>query len=91
MNEHPRAPDEQAQIDVLEVELVQQLERVGVDLMGVGARLSESQPRVERMISDDEFEVALTIDVSAILDTLRSLPDAAGTDAFVAAYNARRI
>jgi hypothetical protein len=44
---------------------------------------------VERQISEDEVEVGFTIDASGIVETLRSLPDGAGTDAFVAAYNAR--
>lgn len=89
MNEPEPTPEQQAQINAFEVEFAQQLERVDVNLPSVGARLRESQPPVERRISDDEVEVALTIDVGAIVDTLRRLPDGAGTDAFVAAYNAR--
>lgn len=81
-------PEQQAQINRIEVEFAEQLDRVGVDLHDVGAQLRESQPSVERRISDDEVEVGLTIDVGAIVDTLRRLPDGAGTAAFVAAYNA---
>lgn len=81
MHEHRPHPDQQAQIKALEVELAQQSARVGVDLQGIGARLRESQPGVDRRISDDAVEVALTIDVSKIVDTRRRLPDAAGTDA----------
>jgi len=89
MDDNALTPDQQVQINALEIEFMKQMERVGVDFQGVGTRLRESQPPVERRVSDDEFEVALTVDLSAIVDTLRVLPDAAGTEAFVAAYNAR--
>ena len=89
MTDHALTPEQQREIESLETELGQQLARTKVDMPGVGAHLFESQPGVERQISDDESEVELTIDLSAIVETLRNLPDGAGNDAFIAAYDAR--
>jgi hypothetical protein len=89
MTEQPLTPEREAHVEALGAEFPQQLERVGVDMPTASSRLREITPPVERQISKDEYEVMLTIDVSGILETLRGLPDGAGTDAFVAAYNAR--
>ena len=89
MEEQSLTPEQEAEFEALGAEFMQQLERVGVDLQQASPRLREVAPPVERPISEDEFEVMLTIDVSGIVETLRGLPDGAGTEAFVAAYNAR--
>jgi hypothetical protein len=75
-------PDHQALFE----EFQRQIERVGVNMLGVNERL-HGHESTERQISDEESEVSFSIDVSGILATLRRLPDNAGTDAFVAAYN----
>lgn len=90
MNQHPLTPEQEREIEALQAELAHHLPRTGVDLSGIGPRLHQSHPAVERRTSDDEFELALTIDLSAIVNTLQQLPDGAGTEAFVAAYNQRR-
>ncbi len=89
MNEYSLTPEEQRDIEALQGELAKQVQRTQVNLEGVGSRLRASRPPVERRISDDRREIALSFDLSAIVETLQQLPDAAGTDAFVAAYNVR--
>ena len=90
MEGQPLTPDQQAEAEALTREFIQQLERVAVDMQAAFPRLRQIAPPVERQISYDETEVSITIDASGIVATLRALPDGAGTDAFVAAYNARR-
>jgi hypothetical protein len=89
MEERQLSPEHQGAAEALVAEFMRQLERVGVDMPTASPRLREIAPPAERQISDDEYEVTHTIDVSGIIDTLRGLPDDAGTAAFVAAYNAR--
>jgi hypothetical protein len=89
MTEHLPSPDEERRIRDLEADFRRQMERVGVDLRAEWPHMRELEPPVEREISDDEVEVSFTINVTGIVETLRELPDGAGTDAFVAAYNAR--
>jgi hypothetical protein len=69
-------------------EFQRQLRRVGVDLRATRDDLHEVFPEQRRDLPDGGYEVAFTIDVSGIMETLHSLPDGAGTAAFVAAYNA---
>jgi hypothetical protein len=89
MEQQPLSPEQQAAAEAVGREFLRQLERVGVNMQAAFPRLREIAPPVERQISEDEFEVGFTIDASGIVETLRGLPDGAGTDAFVAAYNAR--
>lgn len=89
MKEAPLTPEQQAAAESLVREFMRQLERVAVDMQAAFPRLREIAPPVERQISEDEVEIGFTIDASGIVETLRGLPDGAGTDAFVAAYNAR--
>ena len=90
MEESELTPEKEAELDALAAEFERQIERVAVDLQAAFPQMREFAPPVERRITDDEFEVSLTIDVSGIVETLRGLPDGAGTAAFVAAYNARQ-
>lgn len=89
MEEQQLTPEQATAVEALVAEFMRQLERVGVDMPMASPRLREIAPPVERQISDNEHEVMHTVDVSGIVDTLRGLPDGAGTQAFVAAYNAR--
>jgi hypothetical protein len=89
MDEQELSPEQQAEIEAMNAEFMRQVERVDVDMEEAHPQLRELVPAVERRISDDEFEVMLTVDFSGILETLQGLPDGAGTAAFVAAYNAR--
>jgi hypothetical protein len=84
-NQPNRDEDGQA----LTAEFLAQLTRVGVDMRAASPRMHEIDPARETENDDGTNEVVFTIDVSGIIETLRRLPDAAGTDAFVRAYNAR--
>lgn len=54
MNEPVPTPEQQEQIDAFELEFAQRLERVGVDLQGIGARLRESQRHPTVRLIDDQ-------------------------------------
>jgi hypothetical protein len=65
--------------------------RVGVDLRKAMRSMNKVEaPRrsaIESDESDESYTESFTIDVTGILETLRALPNGAGTPAFVAAYN----
>lgn len=82
--------EQRAEIEAFEVEFERQVQRVRVDLQVAMPQLHHAVPPVERYISDEETELTLSIDISGIMHTLRSLPDGAGSDAFVQAYNRPR-
>ena len=89
MSDSELTPDQQAEIDALTEAWDHDTKRTGVDMSAAMPRLRELFPPEERWISDTEIEVSRTIDVTGIVDTLRHLPDHAGTEAFVIAYNRR--
>jgi hypothetical protein len=84
MPEHHSNDDE-----ALTAEFLAQLARVGVDMRSASPRMHEIVPPRETGNEDGTTEVVFTIDASGIVDTLQKLPDGAGTDAFVRAYNTR--
>ena len=88
MNDNESALEERATIEALMIEFEQQLARVGVDLRAASPLMREKAQPVKRPVSDHEYEMTFTIDVSGILAALRQMPDGTGTSAFVAAYNA---
>ena len=92
MTNHPLTPEQSVQISGLQAEFAKELERVGVDMAAAVSRISTAEPPIERRISEHEFEVthSFGVNMSAIVETLRGLPDGAGTEAFVAAYKACR-
>ena len=57
--QQPLTPQQEAQAHGLVAELMQQLERVGVDMPAASSRLREIAPSVERQISADEYEVSI--------------------------------
>lgn len=73
----------------LTVELIRQLERTRVDLRAAQPRMYQVVPPIERENADGTVDVQFTIDATGIVRTLQQLHDGAGTEAFVAAYNAR--
>ena len=89
MEHQPLTPEQQAEVDVLAADLFAQAERAGVDLEAAMPRLREVEPPVERRVSEDVVEMSHTIDLTGIVEVLRRLPDGAGTEAFVSAYDAR--
>jgi len=91
MHKNEPSPDQRRDIEELVGDFERQLTRVGVDLRAAGSEMNEIEaPRREPPEGDDleeSFTETFTVDVSGIVDTLRQLPDGAGTAAFVAAYN----
>lgn len=79
-----------AQAESVAADFIRHLHRVHVSMEVASARLFAREAEVEEWINDRELEISLTLDVSSILETLRGLPDDAGTEAFIAAYNASR-
>ncbi len=92
MSGDERSPERQRSVEALVAEFEAQASRVGVDLREGMSQLNERFASIRSDITvDDEgsesYTESFTIDVSGIVDTLRRLPDGAGTSAFVAAYN----
>lgn len=87
MSEHRSNDDEDG--EALTADFLAQLARVGVDMRVASLRMHELVPPRETENDDGTTDVVFTIDASGIVETLRKLPDGAGTDAFVRAYNAR--
>jgi hypothetical protein len=85
--EKPTATGAEAEVEALGAEFIWQAERVGVDMRAAFPQLREIAPPTERPLGDDAVEEGVTIDASGIVETLRTLADDAGTQAFVAAYN----
>jgi hypothetical protein len=84
-------PEERADIAALEADIERESARVGVDWEAAAPAMHTLADATERQLSDDEFEVELALDVSAMLETLRTLPDAAGTEAFIDAFRRRSL
>jgi hypothetical protein len=75
-----------AQLDRLLAEVEREAARVGVDWDAAAPRLRAIAPQQERIADDGEsIELAIGLDVTGLLRTLRSLPSGAGTAAFLAA------
>ena len=89
IREEDLTPELRAELEALVQEWDHHLLRVGVDMEIAGPRLRELQPPEERQVSETETEVSLALDVSGIVETLRALPDGAGTERFIEAYNRR--
>ena len=91
MSEDGSSPEQRPDIDALMADFEAQSVRAGVDLRMAMRSMNEIEaPRQSALLSDESgesFTESFTIDVTGILDTLRSLPDGAGTSAFVAANN----
>ena len=81
--------DQVSQVRELEKAFHDESLRTSVDLRAALDQLTPIVPQETRPLEDDGFEMSVSIDLSGIVATLRALPDAAGTEAFVAAYNVR--
>lgn len=88
------SPEQRRHLEADHADFERQLVRTGVDLRAASPQLNEIEaPRRRDVAGVDGVETFLeefTIDFSGILETLRRLPDGAGTSAFVAAYNLAR-
>lgn len=90
MDEDELTPEQLADIAALEAEVERESARVGVDWAAAAPAMHTLAEATERQLSDDEFERSLGLDVTAMLATLRELPDGAGTEAFLAAFRRRQ-
>ena len=73
----------------LERDVEREAARVGVDWAMAAPALRTLAQAAPPDATDEGFEVVLSLDVTAMLATLRSLPDGVGTEAFLAEF-ARR-
>jgi hypothetical protein len=91
MSDEELSPEQRLDIEALMADLEAQSARVGADLRTAMRTMNEIEaPRRSPIESDDSgesFTESFTIDVTGILETLRALPDGAGTPALVWAYN----
>jgi hypothetical protein len=87
MPEHNSQDDDV--VEALTAEFLAQVARVGVDMRAASPQMHEIVSPRETDNEDGTTDVVFTVDASGIVETLRRLPDGAGTDAFVRAYNAR--
>jgi hypothetical protein len=74
--------------EALFAEFERHIARVGVDAPLAFSQLNQIAAPATRLLPDGSHEESFTIDASGIVETLRALPDNAGTAVFVAAYNA---
>jgi hypothetical protein len=92
MDEDDLSPEQRTHFQALHAEFTQQLTRVDVNLRAASPHMNETAPAVREALSADDsseaFAMTFMLDVSGIIDTLRQLPDNAGTSQFIAAYNA---
>ena len=79
--------DQEAEITRVAEEAVREAERVGVDWEAAQERM-RALSRQEVQVSEDgeTAEITIELDLTLLLRTLRQLPDGAGTERFLAAY-----
>lgn len=88
MSDDGLTPEQRREVDALNEELHAHVSRVGLDLRTALRGINEVYPPERRDdASGESYTMAFTIDFSGIVETLRNLPDGAGTTAFIAAYN----
>jgi hypothetical protein len=77
----------EAELERLTEEIERESARVGIDWDAARGRMRDLAERHEGMpTEDDSIEVALGLDATRLVHTLRSLPTGAGTAAFLAAF-----
>jgi hypothetical protein len=77
-------------IEALWLQMDREASRVGVDWDAAQERFRALTQLEERELPGGSAEVTFGLDVTRMLSTLRSLPDGAGTDAFLDAFEKRR-
>ena len=88
MKEEELSPEQKRSLETLIADLEAQIGRVRVDLREAMQSMNQIEaPRTSDVADDGSFTESHTIDLTGIVDTLRGLPDGAGTTAFVTAYN----
>ena len=88
MREEELSPEQRRNVEALMADLEAQIARVRVDLRAAMQEMNETEaPQRSDVDGDGFYTESFTIDLTGIVETLRGLPDGAGTSAFVAAYN----
>lgn len=89
MSSDELSPEDEAELERLAQEVVDEAERVGVDWEAARERMRELAESTWPESGDDApAELTIGLDMTLLLDTLRRLPDGAGTARFLAAYEA---
>lgn len=81
--------EQEAEIARVAAEVVREADRVGLDWEAAQERM-RALTREQVQVSEDgaTAEVTIELDLTLLLETLRQLPDDAGTERFLAAYAA---
>jgi hypothetical protein len=83
------SPEQEAEIARVAADAVREAERVGVDWSVAQERMRAlSRQEVRPSADGAAAEVTIELDLTLLLRTLRALPDGAGTERFLAAYEA---
>ena len=89
MPDNELSPEQEAELEQLAAETIREAERVGVDWDAAAERMRAlASEQWEELEEAGSSEVTLDLDLSLLLRTLRSLPSNAGTERFLAAYEA---
>jgi hypothetical protein len=90
--DHEPDGEDHPQAAAIVADLEQELARVGVTFDDdARAQMIAMAPKTERMVSENEMEMGLALNVSGMLAALRSLPNRAGTAAFLAAFRRKQV
>lgn len=89
MPDHELTPEQAAELEQLAAETVREAERVGVDWDSAAERMRALAAETWEASEDGTGgELTLDLDLSLLLRTLQGLPDNAGTERFLDAYEA---
>ena len=89
MPDNELTPEQEAELEQLAAETIREAERVGVDWDAAAERMRTLASETWDAIEDGSSgELTLDLDLSLLLRTLQRLPNDAGTERFLAAYEA---
>ena len=89
MPDNELSPEQEAELEQLAAETVREAERVEVDWDAAAARMRAlASDHWEASEDGASGELTLELDLSLLLRTLQRLPSGAGTERFLAAYEA---
>lgn len=92
MSDHELSPEQEAELELLAQEVVREATRVGVDWEAATTRMRAlAEPELVGPVDGDGGEVVIGLDMTVLLETLRRLPDGAGTERFLAEYEAAEL
>lgn len=92
MSDHELSPEQEAELELLAQEVVREATRVGVDWEAATTRMRAlADPELVGPVDGDGGEVVIGLDMTVLLETLRRLPDGAGTERFLAEYEAAEL